>query len=490
MPTGFGFTPWGIGPWGGTGGVGGPPTSYEVELPGVYLDAGIEDTANPTVPVLINRVPEPGDTQVPIDTLIELELAATNSTVQLASTKVYVEGVLAFDGGVFTAAFDGIAAAYSNPQPDILRIVLDPTTPFSSQQVVSVRVVSALAITPNALTDVTYEFTCEDLTVPIISAVEAQELRRLRVTFSEPVVQASALTALNWVLAYQSTPAVTAVVTEVAVVSDSQFDLTTDIELTPGAVYLLTVSNVADLWGNVVTAPGNAATFIAFTPAKPETRRFDLWRMLPEMNRREDITGDLLKFIKCLQEPTDLLLYDIDRFLDTFDPDIADEQYLDAMLVDLGNPFTFDLTSPHFDLDTGDGVDDKQRLVQVLVEMYRLKGTAPGIKNVVLFFLGLQVEVVPYVDELTMTLGESELGGPLDTDWNLGASNTFLLYSFRVTVETALTDTQRTQVRAIVEYMKPAHTHFIELVEPAIPLVLDHMELGLSELGGDEWMLH
>jgi len=37
--------------------------------------------------------------------------------------------------------------------------------------------------------------------------------------------------------------------------------------------------------------------------------------------------------------------------------------------------------------------------------------------------------------------------------------------------------------------MKPAHTHLARLVEPAIPEVIDHVELGLSELG-ETWELH
>src|SRR6185436_19137459 len=101
MARGFGFVPWGLGPWGGAGDVGGPPPSFEVELPGAYLDSGVEDQLDLPIPIPINRTPEPNETQVAIDTLIELELAATSSTVSLAATKIYVEGQLAFDGGVF-----------------------------------------------------------------------------------------------------------------------------------------------------------------------------------------------------------------------------------------------------------------------------------------------------------------------------------------------------------------------------------------------------
>ena len=36
---------------------------------------------------------------------------------------------------------------------------------------------------------------------------------------------------------------------------------------------------------------------------------------------------------------------------------------------------------------------------------------------------------------------------------------------------------------AIVEYLKPAHTHFVDLVEPLPPILPNHWELGLSDLG-------
>jgi F0F1-type ATP synthase delta subunit len=59
----------------------------------------------------------------------------------------------------------------------------------------------------------------------------------------------------------------------------------------------------------------------------------------------------------------------------------------------------------------------------------------------------------------------------------------FALYAFDVIVVVPLTDAQRKQLRAIVEYLKPAHTHFVTLVEPAPPAFIDHWELGVSEIG-------
>jgi hypothetical protein len=138
------------------------------------------------------------------------------------------------------------------------------------------------------------------------------------------------------------------------------------------------------------------------------------------------------------------------------------------ILRDLGNPFPFDLD------ELG-----KRRLAAVLVEMYQQKGTAVGIRNAVRFFLGIEIEAITGLAATALVLGVSELG----IDWELGPSDRFARYAFDVKVGRVLTPTERMHLRAIVNYMKPAHTHFVNLLEPTAPIVPDHWELGVSELG-------
>src|SRR6185369_6179522 len=114
-----------------------------------------------------------------------------------------------------------------------------------------------------------------------------------------------------------------------------------------------------------------------------DDRDFNLWEMIPQVNQDLDASRDLFKFVACLQEVVDLLLCDVDRWTDIIDVDVAEERYLDQMLIGLGNPFSFAA-----ELE----VIDKRRLVRVLVGMYRLKGTARGIRDAIRFFLGLEVE--------------------------------------------------------------------------------------------------
>jgi phage tail-like protein len=177
----------------------------------------------------------------------------------------------------------------------------------------------------------------------------------------------------------------------------------------------LTVSGITDLNENPILPPFDTTEFIGFRPARPSNRRFDLWHMLPVWNRREDVTGDLWRFISCLQEVVDLLLAEVDRFPDIFDLERSPSPFLDLILQDLGNPFPFELD------EIG-----KRRLASVLCEMYRQKGTAIGIKNAIRFFLGIDITAITSLGSLGLILGVSELG----VDWILGPSNRFALYAF------------------------------------------------------------
>lgn len=317
------------------------------------------------------------------------------------------------------------------------------------------------------------------LTPPSVVAAQARALDRIRVSFDEPVKQddpSAADDALNparYRLARRSVPAVEVAAIGVEHVTDAAVDVLTNIELTPGALYRIEVEGVVDLFAIAIAAPANTADFTGFVPATPVRRRFDLYQLLPALNRREDETGDLKRFLLCLQETTDLLVHDIDRFTDVLDPDLAPDNFLNLMLQDFGNPFPFDLA-----------VVDKRRLLNVLVAIYRQKGTAAGIRNAIRFFMGLEVEIVAYAGE-ALFLGESLLG----EDWILGPSSSFAAYSFEIVVPRILVAEEQRRLRAIVDYMKPAHTHFARLVEPTLPEAVDHVELGLSELG-ETWLLH
>lgn len=436
-----------------------------LELPRLAVD-DVAAVVATTRLLLVNRDPCPGEEGVPIDSAVALEVVDTGSDgVDRNATRVWLDGVLAFDGETvpeLQPGFDGPRAGVVQTA-DTLRIVLDPTTPFASQEVVEVRVVSATTGRAELL-DETYTFAAEDRTAPRVLAAQATAPKIIQVGFDESVMVTDlsgfAFTALD-VPAMPVRPVA-------AAASGSVVRVDLDTEMTPEVRYRVVVTGVADVRGNPTLAPFDRTVFTGFRSPRPPSRRFDLWSMMPKHNRRSDTTGDLRRFLACLQETTDLLLAEVDRFPDLFDLERAPEPFLDVILADLGSPFPFDLDAL-----------GKRRLASVLVEMYRQKGTAAGIRNAVRFFLGIEIQAITAFTGTTLILGESELG----VDWELGPSDRFARYAFDVSVSIGLTDRQRRQLRAIVNYMRPAHTHFVDLREPTPPPSFDHWELGVSELG-------
>ncbi|RKI05693.1 phage tail protein [Corallococcus sp. AB030] len=436
-----------------------------VELPALYVDT-VSLFAETRRPLLLNRAPGPEEEDVPVDAALELELVDVGTDgIARAATRVWVDGVLAFAGGdsiEVHAAFVGPLAEVTQTA-DTLRVVLHPAVPLASQATVSVRVVSATAGGEHLL-DETYTFTVEDRTAPRLVGAQAVGPKSVRLAFDEDVrVPSSA----RFTFTARGAPAVP--VTSLDAAADGPLaHLVLDTELTPDVVYEVRVEGVTDAHGNPMLAPYHRATFAGFRPARPPARSFQLWDMLPRHNRRDDVTGDLHRFISCLQEVTDLLLADLDALPDVFDMERAPEPFLDAILQDLGNPFAFELD-----------VLARRRLAAILVEMYQQKGTALGLRNAIRFFLGIEVRAISPFAADTLVLAESELG----VDWVLGPSERFARYAFNVEVERPLSPTERQRLRTLVEYVKPAHTHFVDLVEPQSPVVPAHWELGMSELG-------
>ncbi len=433
----------------------------EFELPALVVRA-VAATIEAQQPLLINRNPAPDEADVPIASTVALELVDSGTAgIDAVATRVWIDGTLAFDG-VLQSPFAGARASVAQGL-DFLRVVLDPAVPFASQAIVNVRVVSNLVGGGFPL-DQAWSFQVEDRTAPKLLAAIARAPRIVRVAFDEPVVVSD---PSGFLFAALGAPAVP-VTCEVASALATLVDLTLSTEMTPDVSYRVVAAGVRDREGNLVLPPFDTAVFQGFRPARHPRRRFDLWSMLPKHNRRGDTTGDLARFIACLQEVVDLLLAEVDRFPDLWDIERAPTPFLDLILRDLGNPFPLDLDEL-----------SKRRLATVLVEMYRQKGTAVGIRNAVRFFLGIEIEAITGLASTALVLGESELG----VDWELGPSDRFARYAFDVKVGRVLTPTERKHLRAIVNYMKPAHTHFVNLIEPLPPIVPDHWELGASEVG-------
>jgi phage tail-like protein len=466
-------------------------TVYVAELPAAYVDA-ISLTLAPALE-LANRAPFPGEDHVSPGTQIVFTLydtAAAAGAPAPGVIKVYVDATLAYDGPGSGFMGQWVGSAIDNPSGNSTRFTLiNAGALFNSSEIVSVRVIASSA---SGTVDQTYMFTITRTDAPPIVAVQSTAQRTLTAAVlarfpanSTASGAASVLNPANWTLQPTQvaavTPRVTSVVIDRTTTDTTYVVLTLDTEITRGATYTLTIANMADVDGNVAAPPFNVRGFVGYTCPAPLARAFDLWRMIPRKNRRDDTAGDLLRFIACLQEVTDLLLCAIDHFADILDPDVCSEGQLDAMLAGLGNPFSF------IDLS----IQDKRSLVGLLVALYKQKGTDRGIVNAVRLFTGLEVLVVDFTSD-TMQLGVSTL----DVDWTLGPDALFDVFAFDVTTYTpanpgglTLTPAQRTRIRALAAYMKPAYTRFVNLIETPAPDVLDHLVLGFSQLDVN-WTLH
>lgn len=467
----------------------------ELELPAVYLEALTLD--DEPLPVMINRVPEPGQRDVQVggaDSIVQLwgintELHVPSVSIGSATgttASLWINGVLAWS----TLGGDELGFATLASFTDTGRTLRLSTTLVTPLQPNSQVVMRLRAVLPGgAVHDEMWNWWTEDLSAPQLVAAVATDAATVRVTASEPLRalnpagENDALAVGNWALELRSTsladglPAVVPEVIAVRPVSSSVYDLLLSEELSPRARYAVVGGEVADasFAGNLMVPPGNEVEFLGFAPPVPAGRSFDLLRFLPDMNVGEDASGDMRRFVACLQEVTDGLLHDIDRWTDILDPDVAPRGFLRAMLADLGNPFTFPMTEL-----------DERRLVRVLVPIYQLKGTEPGIVNAVRFFVGLEVSIAVLAFDEVWDLGVGELGA---TTW-LGTSDLYDRLSFWVRSPTTLTVEQRERITQIVNYMKRAEEHFRGFIESTPPPELpDHWELGLSLLG-EETTLH
>ena len=253
-------------------------------------------------------------------------------------------------------------------------------------------------------------------------------------------------------------------------ISATSVDLNVNFAQSHNALYEVSVVRVADVAGNEIAAPSNTAQFYGFTPDVPDGRAFEMLDMLPRYNVRIDTSFDMNDFVRVLQDPLNVTLCLIDRWVEIFDPERATGVFLDALLCQLGNPFKFILNET-----------EKRRLLSVLVPIYQSKGTKLGIIDAVFFFMGIEINLVAINEGVSWTLGVSELG----EETIFATVNRRLLYSFEVIVPVVLTTAQTATMLSIIDYMKAAHEHIVRVIEPSIPVIDATWILGEGGLGED-----
>lgn len=308
----------------------------------------------------------------------------------------------------------------------------------------------------------------------LITAV-ATDLRTVRVTFNSalPDLGSGATGALNpgnWTFEPQvvsPVPVVSVSTIEVDEISTTVFDVIVDDDFSPEQLYQIVAKPAAGGGiAGVDSSPDNKALFQAIPIISPPERDFSTLRMVPNMNLREDDNDDLTRFLNILNDVLGLSIQRVDLWTSVFDYEKATENFLDLMLQDLAYPFAIQM-----------GEIDKRRLLSVLATIYKQKGTVDGVKNAIRFFVGYESDVIwpDWAQFGGWILDESEL----DYDTVLGeffysstlhgtdmvvftGAGAFDFY-LKVGVPTlaSLTAEENLKVRAVVEFMKPAHTHLI-----------------------------
>lgn len=168
-------------------------------------------------------------------------------------------------------------------------------------------------------------------------------------------------------------------------------------------------------------------------------------------------------------------------------PDIANPEKIAAELLDvylLSKGFRLAKDFPGISLTE----TEKRKLAILAVPLHRQKGTAAGIINIIRLLLGIEAAVITQYNIAVWKVGLSELG--VDTVLfpdTVILGDSYPLYAFDIETIVPVTPEEDAKIRALAEYMKPIHTHLIQVITPEEPP--DHWELDISLLG-DEIELH
>jgi phage tail-like protein len=515
------------------------------KLPTIYLDLAseVEDGDVSADILLVNRIPEPTESDVPIDTPLEIVANIINddglSDGTITITDKDGTTVAWTLGGGFHANYSASAHNSITSQgaggADEFRWQLIRATNWESQDRVIVRV--QLTPTTGSAIDETYFFDIEDVTVPELRSAETRGLKRLRLTFNEPVtmtatgngalrvrdlsgrltfvapnnieveassfpgdltgdhvcisgaeesvnnryfqVESSTQGTPNEIITVEDEvateapnvahrlfsspyriipiidenrlfPAYTPCIIGAQRIDASTVELILDQALTPNHRYRVAAHNIGDAANPSNVRDVTTATFQSEKLPGLARRKFSLWDFVPQGNKRDDTSHDLERLVRILDEPIQLMLADTDNFERIYDIDTTPEEFVDALLLHLGNPYTF----LRNDLE-------KRRVANHLVETYKVSGAEAAIEQSIEQILGYPADVKPLQFlEGQWILGEGELG----IDSFLGPSDLFSIYSFEVDVSAdALSSEETTIVREICETWRPAHTHCVRI---------------------------
>jgi phage tail-like protein len=409
--SGFGFGMFGTAPFGG------PGTTTEVVA--TYAFATV-DTAAPQV---VSAVATARDV-VRVTFSEAMRLAEPDGRASVTTTTDETAWGALPAPGTLTARVDAGATQEAAITADMLSTVYAPT----AEDLAHILPALIAGITAAANADGT-------LKLETVASGDAASLQITGGTWQATLLfptalatggDSSALSASNYTLDRHNVYPAVAVHLEATAAADGDgtgvvVDLTVQWPMTPGAPYSVTVaSDVADATGNAIDPAVDSATFTGWTPATPTGRVVKF--PIPQAAYEVDDTQELRAFVNALEEVWALLLSDIDRLPDLWDPDRATGAALDLHLADAGNPFAWaeaDLTEVQ-----------RRRLLRALPTLYQYRGTDAGIEAAILTVLEVECHVARALLD-TWTLGVSLLGdyypaqvvGALTAPYNFAAAD-------------------------------------------------------------------
>lgn len=168
-----------------------------------------------------------------------------------------------------------------------------------------------------------------------------------------------------------------------------------------------------------------------------------------ELSTSEQPAGPLRRFLEALDAALEAIHDDIAGLPDVISPVRCPEPFLDKILSSLG-----------WTLPVEQKV--KRELCKTAALVYRQKGTAAGVKNLIRLLVGMECEIVNAVRD---------------------PASRPSFYTFEIFPITPARDwaaDEKAAVSAIVNYMKPAHTHFV--INSYSGDMAHHWSLGESRL--------
>lgn len=453
-----------------------PDPSYEV-LPGCAIDNVVALTVAPTLSI-VNRDPEDGETNVPLDQPWRFDLEPTSDgslgLVDLARTTIYVNGNIIYELGAFAPDWSGSSTQTTLSGGVSFSIV--NALPFDSDVIYEIRVISTRESDNPGTLDETWSFQTVDLIAPLLVNASHASIYTVVATFDDVLLlddsDGSALNPNNYALTLlDGLPAVTPVVVSVEAVTDYVVILTLDTPLTNGATYLLTATGVTDVVGNTASSEADFVCDYAFDVR----RNIDLYQRFAQQDRDAD-NGDLFNMCDVWQDTFDVSAALIDAMPLIWDTDTAPNPWLDLILWDLGNQwerFTSFMTPGR-----------KRLATLILPYLNKQMGTGPAIVDGVRLFMGIEVQVSVYAWGIA-AIGEAIM----DETFILGSSDIGDRLTLRIHVPVRLTDEQRADMRFIIDRAKAERELYIFVEPPPPPYEPNHWEMDYS-LMDVETILH